>query len=284
MLTDSVQFKHYTRQKEYQRTPHFHDVNELLFSLNEDSTMLINQHTYHLQEGSLILIPRGTLHQKFNNNSAVIDSYVIHYDASILKALSTDTSNLHAAYAECACCINLRKVSFSKIYELFQRFLSLSPDSFGYDIACAALLAEILIAIYPLVQLAPSADKGVYFHDDAQLGPVLSYLDEHLTEKISLDSLADRFYMNKYTLAHNFKKKAGITIVTYVNMNRVRLSCMLLKQDYSVKEAAEKSGFSSTENFIRTFSAFVGTTPGKYQQSMRKSKNIPIGPTIYKPS
>ena len=122
MLTDSVQFKHYTRQKEYQRTPHFHDVNELLFSLNDDSTMLINQHTYHLQEGSLVLIPQGTLHQKFNNNSPVIDSYVIHYDASILKSMSSDITNLHAAFAECTCCINLRKISFSKVYELFQRF------------------------------------------------------------------------------------------------------------------------------------------------------------------
>lgn len=50
----------------------------------------------------------------------------------------------------------------------------------------------------------------------SKLKQILHYLDEHYTETISLDFLAEEFYISKYYLAREFKKEYGTTIIRYV--------------------------------------------------------------------
>lgn len=281
MDVSRFQFQHLSYQKEYQHTPHFHDVNEILFSTNDDATFLLNRNVYQLHGGSLIFITSGALHQKYNATQDMIDSYVLHYDPLLLRELSTSFSNLYAAFAEANCCLHLDQAAFQSIYPLFLKFLS-ADSGFGSDIFSVTLLAQILLQSYPLLRQSTD-DSALYYRNDAQLAPILDYIDSHLTEKLSLDHLATHFFTSKYTICHIFKRKTGLTLVTYINMNRIRLSCMLLKQGKSVQEAAFQSGFLSSEHFIRVFTNYVGTTPGKYLQSARQSLIIPIEPTVYQP-
>ena len=46
---------------------------------------------------------------------------------------------------------------------------------------------------------------------------IRGFLDEHFTEKISLDELANLFYISKYHMSGEFKKAFGITVGSYVN-------------------------------------------------------------------
>ena len=54
-----------------------------------------------------------------------------------------------------------------------------------------------------------------------ELEKVKIYLDEHFTEKISLDDLSDRFFINKYYLTRIFKETYGVTISHYVLFRRI---------------------------------------------------------------
>lgn len=282
MDTSRFQFQHLLFQKEYQHTPHFHDVNEIIFSNNDAATFLLNRNAYPLHRGSLVFVARGALHQKYNALDGPIDSYVLHYDPLILKDVSSASSNLYAAFAGANTCLNLTPEALESIYPLFRQFLTTGND-FGSDIYFVTLLVQILLRIYPLLQQSTQDDSTLYFRDDAQLAPLLDYIDSHLSENLTLDHLASHFFTSKYTMCHSFKRKTGLTIVTYVNMNRIRLSCILLKQGVSVQETAIQSGFSSSEHFIRVFSKYVGTTPGRFLQSVRESRNIPIHPAVYQP-
>ena len=55
------------------------------------------------------------------------------------------------------------------------------------------------------------------------------YLDIHYKEKISLDNLADRFLINKYTLSRNFKNQFGTSIISYLLMTRITHAKQLLR-------------------------------------------------------
>ena len=133
MDVSRFQFQHLSYQKEYQHTPHFHDVNEILFSTNDDATFLLSRNVYQLHGGSLIFITSGALHQKYNATQDMIDSYVLHYDPLLLRELSTSSSNLYAAFAEANCCLHLDQAAFQSIYPLFLKFLS-ADSGFGSDI------------------------------------------------------------------------------------------------------------------------------------------------------
>lgn len=282
MITESFRIQHRTEQTEYQKRPHFHDINQILFSLNEDSTLLLNQNTYSIQPGTLVFVPQGTLHQK--HNVTQIDSFVIHYSPVLLKELSTPSTDLYAAYGETAAYLQLRGEALDMIHRQFRRFFLSESSVAGDDLKNITILLEILLEALPLMQEADSTGRGQYFRDDAQLGPILDYLDNHLTENLTLDTLSTALYTNKYTLCHLFKRKTGLTLITYINMNRVRLSCILLKNGLTVQESGRQSGFLNAEHFIRTFTTFVGTTPGKYARTLAKNRNVPIPYGIYGPT
>ena len=133
LITGSFQIQHLLHPYDYQRTPHFHDVNELLFTLNDAATMLINQDAWAIQAGAIIFIPQGTLHAKFNHDTKPINSYVIHYAPSLLRELSTPATDLYTLFGEQNACIQLNHSMMQKMVLLFEKFLSF-PSEFGNDL------------------------------------------------------------------------------------------------------------------------------------------------------
>lgn len=283
MITGSFQIQHLIHPKDYQGTPHFHDVNELLFTMNDAATMLINQEAYPIQAGAIMFISQGTLHAKLNHNTMPINSYVIHYPPSLLRELSTPSTDLYPLFGECNACIQLTHSMMQKMIALFEKFLTHS-SGFGTDLMNISFFVEALLMLAPILQNGSQEKSYQYFRDDKWLAPILNYIDNHLTERISLDTLASEFYTSKYTLCHTFKRKTGLTLTTYINMNRIKLACFLLRQGISVKETATRSGFSSMTHFIHTFSSFTDTTPGKYAQTLRSGQHIPIPHAICQPA
>lgn len=69
-------------------------------------------------------------------------------------------------------------------------------------------------------------------HRDADLKkqnvlPVKQYLDEHYQEKISLDFLAEHFFISKYYLTRVFREQFGVSISSYLMNRRVTKSDVL---------------------------------------------------------
>ena len=95
---------------------------------------------------------------------------------------------------------------------------------------------------------------------------VKKYLDEHYLESVSIDMLAKKFIVNKYTLMHNFKQKTGSSIVDYVLKKRLVESENWLKiSTLSIKEVADRCAFSNPSYFTEYFKKEYGVTPTEYR-------------------
>ena len=104
---------------------------------------------------------------------------------------------------------------------------------------------------------------------------VYQYLNEHYTEKITLDNLSFIFGTNKTTLCKSFKEKYGTTVVEFINGLRISRARELLgKSEMSVTEISEALGFSSVHYFCRIFKSKVGRSPKEYAENLRKNKEI----------
>lgn len=96
----------------------------------------------------------------------------------------------------------------------------------------------------------------------------ITYMDQHLLEKISLDELADYLNISKYYFARIFKSYMGLTPHNYfLNMKIQYAKRLLTTTDFSVEEIAEKVGFDSASNFIRTFKRLTDLTPAKFRKT-----------------
>ena len=100
-----------------------------------------------------------------------------------------------------------------------------------------------------------------------ELVEIKNYLDEHYTEKIVLDDLAERYYINKYYLTKIFKETYDSTINGYIIAKRITRAKQLLRfTDMTVDEIGAAVGMGDANYFSRTFRKVEGISPREYRK------------------
>ena len=96
---------------------------------------------------------------------------------------------------------------------------------------------------------------------------VKDYLDAHFAEKITLDALAERFYINKFYLTRVFKEEFGQSISNYLAQLRITQAKRMLRfTDDSVEAIALECGLADANYFARLFKKVEGIAPGEYRR------------------
>ncbi|MBQ8591688.1 MAG: AraC family transcriptional regulator [Lachnospiraceae bacterium] len=99
------------------------------------------------------------------------------------------------------------------------------------------------------------------------LAQVRAYLDEHFTEKINLEELANRFFISKFHLSREYKRIYGITIGNDITAKRVSRAKSLLRfSNQSIEQIAIASGFQDAAYFIKVFKHAENMTPLEYRK------------------
>lgn len=99
------------------------------------------------------------------------------------------------------------------------------------------------------------------------LQEIKAYLETTYTEKITLDDLASRFYINKYYLTRIFKEQYGSTITNYILELRITRAKQLLRfSEMPIEEVGNAVGINDANYFARIFRKIEGTTPHNYRK------------------
>lgn len=99
------------------------------------------------------------------------------------------------------------------------------------------------------------------------LQEIKDYLDSHYREKITLDALAERFYINKFYLTRVFKEQFGQSVTNYLVQLRITQAKRMLRfTDNSIESIAQECGLSDANYFSRLFKKVEGVPPGEYRK------------------
>ena len=129
-------------------------------------------------------------------------------------------------------------------------------------------LSEDVIRSYCLL-----VDRNKYKDKQAVVRNCIAYINDRISEKISLDNVSDYLGVNKSYLSSIFNKDMGISIVDYIHDKRISNACYLLANtDFSISEVADYIGYFDTSYFIRIFKTLVKMTPLKYRESLSKAR------------
>lgn len=116
-------------------------------------------------------------------------------------------------------------------------------------------------------------EKDTDGHTDSTLSKlqeIRSYLDEHYTEKLSLDELANRFYISKYHMSREFKKSFGITMGNYLTSLRITKAKEMLRfSDLQIETIARNCGIEDNSYFNKVFQKAEGITAREYRRKWR---------------
>lgn len=104
-----------------------------------------------------------------------------------------------------------------------------------------------------------------------ELAEVKRYLDEHYTEKITLDDLEARFFINKYYLLKIFKENYGTTISSYLISKRITRAKQLLRfTQMTIEEVGCAVGMDGAGYFSRMFKKAEGISPKEYRKQWQQ--------------
>ena len=100
--------------------------------------------------------------------------------------------------------------------------------------------------------------------------PILAitrYLQEHLSEDVSLSVLAEEFHLSAQYISQLFKNEIGVNFLAYfTNIRMERAKKLLLSSSASIGEIAEQLGFGDYRVFTKVFKKAEGVTPSQYRR------------------
>ena len=106
---------------------------------------------------------------------------------------------------------------------------------------------------------------GLEFSSNWQVNEILLYIDGHLGENLTLESISQKFYISAYHLSHLFKKHMGMSCVECVHWRRIERAKELYRTGSCDKrEAPYAVGFSDAKYFNQVFRKITGMSPSEY--------------------
>lgn len=205
----------------------------------------------------------------------MLSSYLSHGDKEKFFEVLKQTAH---PFLEVKSMHNLRIISiYQKIALIFSAYLSL----FHLEEA-----VSLRMAIYPLYYLNDFSDWRVAFEYLEKLAHIIcelnsseeldnskklvrtiqSYIDNHLTEGLTLTLLSDMVNYNSSYISRLFKQVTGESITDYITMARVSKAKELLKNtDQTIQGIAKMVGFDTSQYFFLVFKKAVGVSPGNYR-------------------
>ncbi len=116
-----------------------------------------------------------------------------------------------------------------------------------------------------LLEQLPLGERKRALGSDA-LRDLMTFIDTHISEPISLEMLSKALYLNKYYISKLFSQRIGCSLRTYINAIRIDRACSLLvSPSATIPDILEACGFESERTFYRAFMALRGMTPKAFR-------------------
>ena len=152
------------------------------------------------------------------------------------------------------------------------RSFSLSDEDCGYEILLRNLLSEILLECYKML-----SEPLSFRHADAadhKLLRMIAFIEEHISEKITVTDVASSVYISDRDCYRRFQKELKETPLQFIQSVRLEKACQLLSQtDLPVSEITCLCGFRDSSYFSSFFSGKMGCTPGSYRRMAHEQKS-----------
>lgn len=243
--------------------PHYAETIEILLCCNLKGTAYIGGNRYELEGLQAFFIAPDVIHSMQYLQSDGHVTVVKLHPEGLLPLI-----NLRNILAEA----DMDFSSLSCYLPEYERLSALAKQLRSSTSGTADTLCAILAIFQILQQYSTAAgiiQPRVPAHDDS-LREIISWTEQHFTEKISLDEIASKVGYNKYYFCTKFKAATGETYIQYLNSLRVFHACKLLKKGQPLNEICETCGFENMSYFIQLFKKIVGATPKQYSLEIQK--------------
>lgn len=269
MLSPSFELYYYNDTDLTYVDSHIHNYYEFCFFLEGNVTMQIDDKTYPLTHGDVLLIPPGHPHRSIIRDCDVpYRRFVFWIREDFYKQLLKLSPDY--GYAIQYLCSKKRyimhhdQVTFNTLQSKLIRLLEeMQGDRFGRDAQISLCVNDLILHLNRITyeRIHPIRQQ----ESDSLYQSISTFIETHIEEDLSLDRLSSEFFVSKYHIAHLFKDNLGISIHQYITKKRLSLCQQAIQSDMSITEAYQTFGFGDYSSFFRAFKKEYGISPREYK-------------------
>ena len=260
---------------------------EMMYCVEGNAQILINDEKFEISEGSLITIPPNIAHSFWVENYSTPLIYWVHFDFLYrrdvynLEELVTNHNNV--LYKDKLIDENYIRQSvkfeegFSLPYHLTLDNQSVMKEYFellinSYEkhrklwqmeskILLLQIFEQVFLNLYRQGLVEPVKDKNIQ-------EVIIKYIIKNYNRKITIHELANLVGLSEDHLGKVFKKNTGDTIIGFVNKHRIsKAKELLTDKRLSIESISEMVGFSDVCYFSRVMKKYESVSPNMWRRN-----------------
>lgn len=258
-LNSEFRIFHLTDQLSTEFNYHYHEFYKITIFIRGNVQYFVEGKRYDLQPYDIVLVNKNDIHRIIVDNSIPYERIIVYISPGFMEAYKNDDYDLSYCFQrtrkEHSNVLRIPSLEKSSLFKITNRL----ERSFNGNEYADRLYRQVLFLEF-MIQLNRAAIKERIEFLDAEIYNekivnIMQYINEHLTEPLSIDLLASHFYISKYYMMRLFKTETEYTIGNYITYRRLLLAREMIASGMPITEVCFSVGFHNYSTFSRAYKA-----------------------------
>lgn len=274
--TDGISLEQMVRYGKFDmHIKHFHTQYEIFYIIEGERVFFFNNREYLARAGDLILVNSNLIHmtKSVSGSNEGHNRIILYVTREKMESYDRLFPSLHLVrfFDTYYGVYHLTREQQALVLDLFRDIrhaLTVRESNYklGIDFDILSWLFKLMSFVREQHQEAPrESDHPKY----RAAYSIADYLSENCERQVTLEELAERFFLSKSYICRIFKEVTGYTISEYLNIHRIRRAKRYLEEtDMSISEISHALGYESLTYFERMFKHYMTISPLKYRKTL----------------
>ncbi len=242
---------------------HVHDKFEIFYLLSGNVNYIVEGNIYPMRAGDVMLTDRAEAHKVEVGSDQPYERFSIQFHAELLEKIDPQGVLLRP--------FRERELGSANHYpaSIFSKdSVRLSYEQISSDVPDERKRLLIINTIFTIMcqicnRFETSLTSTQTRIPNTVSQQIICYVNAHMFEPITLNSIAQAFYLSQSQLARIFKNSAGFSVGEYIRTKRLIAARERIREGEAPTTAFSACGFRDYSSFYRAYTAHFGYPPSK---------------------
>lgn len=263
-INENYHYFHLTDKEGQELDYHFHEFDKMVLLLSGNVIYSLEHEEYEMEPWNILLVPHHTIHKVRIDDTTPYERIIIYFDCMYLRSLVPSMDVMQSfvlAQKKGHYLLEPRDSQKTKIESILRDYEETQKeDEFGVKAYQDTLMIQLLIF---LGRIKSVTNNQMIIKMDEKIQEALTYMNEHLSEELSIDILADKVHLSRSYFMHLFKDETGMSVHQSITEKRLLYAARKIREGMPIRIAVSESGFSDYTTFYRNFKSAFKINPSQ---------------------
>lgn len=246
------------KQYEY----HYHDFYKILICISGTVTYNIEGRSYRLKPYDIVLVNRNDIHKPVVEAGDDYERVIFYISKEYLDRHKGEDYELaypfRLASQKQVNVLRFPAVTNTRLMEVVRAMeQNAKENAYAGKLYANVLFMEFMILLCRACAEYPGCFSSNVTYNQKMID-ILRYINDHLSGELSVETIAEHFFISRYHMMRQFKEETGYTIHQYITEKRVLKAKGMIQAGMSATQACYACGFQNYSTFSRAYKGLAG--------------------------